>query len=86
MYENINEQVQVIAIFGDEYKKIRPFKMQWHDKDYLISEVGYLRKQKEGKATWHVFSVTDGANFFELMFNSESLVWMLGRVSDNESH
>lgn len=86
MYENINEQVSVIAIFGQDYKKIRPFKMRWRDKDYFITKVGYIHKYKQGKAMWHVFSATDGTNFFELSFNSESLVWMLGRVSDNEAH
>lgn len=85
MYESIDEPVSVIAIFGKGYQSIRPFKMQWHDKDYLIRQVGYVHKYKEGVTMWHVFSVTDGINFFELKFNSEELKWILGRVSNNEA-
>ena len=86
MYENIDEPISVIAIFGKDYKKVRPFKMEWKDKEYLITKVGYVHKYKEGQIMWHVFSATDGTNFFELKYNSEGLHWMLGRVSDNEAH
>ena len=86
MYENINQQVQVIAIFGLEYKKVRPFKMEWHGREFLIKEVTYTRKYKEGQTIWHVFSGTDGISFFELKYDSYGLKWILGRVSDNDAH
>ena len=60
--------------------------MEWKGREYLIQQVTYIRKYKEGRSIWHVFSATDGTSFFELQFDSESLKWMLGRVSDNETH
>jgi hypothetical protein len=85
MYENVNERISVIAIFGTTYKDVRPFKIRWHNRDVLITKVGYHHKYKEGNSTIHVFSATDGANFFELKYDSANLSWLLGRVADNEA-
>ena len=86
MYERINERISVVAVFGDTYKDVRPFKIKWHGREHLITKVGYVHKYKEGKTLFHAFSATDGVNFFELLFNSDELSWLIGRVSDNEAH
>lgn len=85
MYEHIGERVAVLVLFGKQYKEVRPFKLKWHDKEYQISHVDYHHKYKDGNSLIHVFSATDGTNFFELKYNSEDLSWMLGNVSDNEA-
>ena len=86
MYENINEQVSVLVVFGKDSHKVRPFRIKWGDRTFEITEVGYQYKYKEGTSIIHVFSATDGTNFFELKYDSEDLKWMLGRISDNEAH
>lgn len=85
MYEKINERVAVVAVFGDTYQDVRPFKIRWNGRDYVIKQVGYVHKYKEGKAVLHAFSATDGVNFFELVFNAEELSWLLGKVSDGHT-
>ena len=84
MYEDINEQVSVLVVFGQGDRKVRPFRIRWGDRTFEITEVGYQYKYKEGQSVIHVFSATDGTNFFELKYDSEDLKWMLGRVADNE--
>ena len=86
MYENINERISVVAIFGDTYQSVRPFKLRWKSKDYVIKKVGYQHKFKEGQNIIHVFSATDGINFFELKFNANELSWLIGRVGNNEAN
>ena len=86
MYENINEPVSVVAIFGTGPKKVQPWKFKWHDKEYLITHVDYRYKYKQGESLVYVFSVTDGTAYFELHYDSRDVKWLLGRVSDNEAN
>lgn len=85
MYERINQRISVVALFGDTYQDVRPFKIKWNGRVYVISQIGYVHKYKEGKTLFHVFSATDGVNFFELLFNTDELSWLIGRVADNEA-
>ena len=85
MYENINEQVSVLVVFGQGPHKVRPFRVRWHDKDYTITHVDYQYKYRAGRSMIHVFSATDGTIYFELQYDSENLKWILGRVSDGEA-
>lgn len=85
MYERINERISVVAVFGDTYQDVRPSKLKWKGREFIVKKVGYVHKYKEGKAILHVFSATDGVNFFELVFNAEELSWLIGRVADNET-
>ena len=86
MYENINEKVDVIAIFGKGFQDVKPFKLTWHGRQHIISEIGYKHKTREGNKVIHVFSCTDGHNFFELRFNAEDLKWILSRVWDGQTN
>lgn len=86
MYENIDEQVAVIASFGAGPRKIRPWKFKWQGKEYVITHVDYTYKYMKGQSLIYVFDATDGTNFFELHYDSANTKWLLGRVSDNEAH
>ncbi len=86
MYEHINERISVVAIFGNTYNDVRPFKIKWHEREYLITKVSYVHKYKEGKTLYHAFSATDGVNYFELLFDPQELSWLIGRVSNNEAN
>ncbi|MDN5275866.1 MAG: hypothetical protein JWN33_515 [Candidatus Saccharibacteria bacterium] len=86
MYERINQRVSVVAIFGDTYKDVRPFRIKWNGREHTITKIGYVHKLKEGKALLHVFSATDGVNFFELIFNTDDLSWVIGRIADGEAN
>ena len=86
-YENVDEQVAVLIGFDPSKKPmIQPFKIRWHNKDYVITKVAHYYRYKAGRAIMHVVTVTDGTNFFELQCESETLVWKLNRVGDNETH
>ena len=85
MYETINEKIDVIAIFGTGFHDARPFKLKWGGKEHIITKIGYKHKVREGRKVIHVFSVTDGVQFFELRFDASDLQWILGRVWDGET-
>lgn len=86
MYERLNQRIAVAVLFGAAHKDVRPYKIKWNGREYVIQKIGYVHKYQEGRTVYHVFSATDGVNFFELVFNTDDLSWLLGRVGDNESH
>lgn len=85
MYETINEKIEVAAVFGRGFKDVRPFKIRWHGKEYVMKKVSYQHKVKEGRKIIHVFSCSDESNFFELRFDATDLQWILGRTWDGET-
>ena len=86
-YETIDEQVAVLVGFDPDGKPtIRPFKLKWHDREYIITKVAQYTRSKEGEKIIHSFHVTDGTNYFQLQCESTHLVWKLARLGDNETH
>lgn len=86
MYEIVNQPIDMIAIFGKEFNDIKPFKFKWNNKDFIVTKIGYKHKVREGRKIVHVFSVTDGTNFFELRFDADDVAWKLGRTWDGEAN
>lgn len=85
MYETINEPIDMIAIFGKGYQDIKPYKFRWGAKEFVVTKIGYMHKVKDGKKVIHIFSATDGTNFFELRFDAEDVSWLLGRTWDGNA-
>lgn len=61
-------------------KKIKPVWFVWRGRQYRIKEVTYTWTNKEGRATVHYFSVTDGQDLYEIAYNTETMVWKLVAV------
>ncbi len=80
MITEIDEPIKVGVVFGANCiggKKIKPVWFIWKEKQYHIKEVTYTWTNKEGSASVHYFSVTDGQNLYEIAYNTETMVWML---------
>ncbi len=82
MAEDINESVSVALWSNHTTKKILPYSLYWHGIRYRITTVGFHHTLREGRVLTHIFSVTDGINFFKLKFNTETLLWKLLEVAD----
>jgi hypothetical protein len=76
MMRNIREDVRVAVIFGPG-NSIRPVWFDWRRRKYEVREVTYTWQEREGETTLLRFAVSDGANLFELTFNSVSRIWSL---------
>jgi hypothetical protein len=80
MITEINEPVKVGAIFGDNKTKLKPVWFIWSGRKYDIKEITYIWTEKVRKANIHHFTVSDGANLFDISYSTDSLVWMLHSV------
>lgn len=80
MPEAINEPVSVALWSNHVSRKIMPYSLYWHGRQYQIKNVGLHHMYRQGRVLIHVFSVTDGINFFRLEMNAETLEWHLLEV------
>lgn len=79
MVETIGEPVEVFALFRNGY--LSPWAFLWSGRRYIIREVTGSWSDYEGVAKRFYFSVlTDGANLYELVFNSRTMMWCLAGV------
>ncbi|MBU1326971.1 hypothetical protein KKB64_05525 [Patescibacteria group bacterium] len=84
MSVSLNESVSV-ALVTDCFKKtVLPSLLYWRGRRLVIRKVGLHHTYRSGATLIHVFSVTDGANFYRLEFNTESLEWKLVEIDSNE--
>jgi len=71
---HIGKNVSVLASFT---AGIRPIKFKWSGRLITVQEITYTWRSREGQASVHHFSVTDGTSLYELSFHTQSLVWRL---------
>lgn len=78
MYEEINEPVQVAAIFKNG--NLQPVKFLWKGREFLVRVVNLSYSQYEGRSKVYYFAVSDNNNYFKLRFNTDDFNWMLSET------
>lgn len=82
--EKLREKIRVAVIFGPG-DRMRPVWFDWGNRKYAVKEVAYSWRESLGDAICIRFSVTDGANLFELTYNTAKLLWLLTGVKPGVS-
>jgi len=80
MMSDVNEPIEVGAIFGRDKKLIKPVWFIWEREKYFIKEITYIWKSSEGRADLYHFSVTDGENLYHISYSMERMIWRLCNV------
>ena len=78
--EYVGERISVMAAFFTEGKKFKPLKFKWSTRVISVENITYSWTDRIGHDKIYHFSVTDGRTFYELSFNSGSLLWFLEKV------
>lgn len=78
MYEEINESVQVAALF--KHGELVPLKFLWKGREFLVRVVNLSYSRYEGRAKVYYFAVSDNNNYFKLRFNSDDFNWVLSET------
>lgn len=79
MPEQIQEPIIVAAVFGKN-PQLKPVWFVWRGQKYKILKVTYSWADNEGRTKRYHFAVSDGANVYELCYDSERLIWQLVAV------
>lgn len=74
----INENIRVGVAFDNQ--KVFPVWFRWRNRYYKVRAVSFTWNSSQGFEKLHHYSVTDGANTYELCFNAHTLQWTLGKV------
>ncbi len=83
MAEIIDQSVSVSLISDAKLKKVYPYFFKWQNRIYKISKIGLHHTTRVGQTLFHIFSVSDGENFFRLSFNTETLFWKLEEIEND---
>jgi hypothetical protein len=82
-HHRLSENVKVYAIYietGDRkfpHDKLRPVMFIWRNREYRVQDVTYVWRETLGQAEVYHFTVSDGANVFELSYNAKALDWTI---------
>lgn len=76
----IDEQVSVNFLNNSPGHTATPTAIYWRGRQYVITKTGLHHTVRVGRTLFHIFSVTDGANFFRLQLNTETLRWTLMEI------
>lgn len=80
----LNEQVKVVAVFGEGLNPCRPLKFRRNNgQEITVTEIGLRHPSMQGKRMLHIFDVTDGMADYRLELDAERLVWRLTREADH---
>jgi len=78
--KELDQIIKVGAVFRGG-SDIRPTWFIWEGRKYAVKEVNYVWMDRIGREKVHCFSVTDGANNYEISFNAERAIWKLNKIS-----
>ena len=74
----IDEPIRVAAAF--DARRAFPMWFVWRNRRYKIERVCFTWSSNQGISRLHHYSVTDGDNTYELLFDSNTLEWTLSKV------
>ena len=79
MRESLDEDISVVTVYNADTKTIKPYKINWHGREYLLGPVDFHHTTKRGLTTIHHFSVADvdQTTYFKIAVESTNLHWKL---------
>jgi len=78
MYETINEEIKVAAVF--EKGKVKPLVFSWNGKKYKIKSINLVHNAAIGSAECLFFSVSTASGEYKIKYDTKNLNWTLEQV------
>jgi hypothetical protein len=86
----INESVKVYAVYNEAgnrhspHDRLKPVMFVWRNQEYRVQDVTYVWRESRGESELYHYAVSDGANVYELCYETHSFNWTLSSVSCEE--
>jgi hypothetical protein len=81
--QKLNRHIRVGAIF-ESGRAIRPVWFDWQHRKYSVTEITYRWQEQSGETKMLHFTVSDGQDLFELIYDTDRLVWILAGIEPGE--
>jgi hypothetical protein len=79
-HEGMNPPMDGRGVRQAPHKKLKPLSFTWRQRDYEIKDLTYVWHNKNGETDFYYFAVSDGANIYELVYNTKTFDWILHRI------
>ena len=76
--DELNEGIEVLAWFSKG--KVQPRIFTWKNKAYRIKNITYNWQERRGRELISFFSVSSGADLYQISFNNTTFSWKLDKV------
>jgi hypothetical protein len=86
MIQKISAPISVSSSYDHHTRQFRPQIVTWEGRDYPIIKIGLHHTYRQGRTLYHVFSVSSKDFFFKLVFNTDTLQWMLEEIADDSTN
>jgi len=86
MNQPINKEISALVTFDCDKKRVTPIKIRWGKRVHKIDKIGFHHKYKKGNTLYHVFSVCNKDLHFRLLFDTDTLIWVLQEISDGNTN
>lgn len=79
MRESLDEDISVICVYDATKKSVKPYKINWHGREYLLGPIDFHHVTTRGVVATHHFSMSDveRTTYFKIAVESENLHWKL---------
>ena len=84
MTEKVDTPISVTFNFNHYLRTVRPQKIIWDGREYLVTKIGLHHTFRRGQTLFHIFSVLAGNIFFRLELDTANLFWRLQEISDGQ--
>ena len=84
MIQKISTPISVALVYNHKKREVKPVKILWEGRSYGIKKIGLHHTVRQGRTLFHIFSVESESLFFKLVFNTDSLSWMVEEIADGE--
>jgi hypothetical protein len=81
--QQLNADIRVGAIF-ESGRAIRPVWFDWQRRKHSITEITYRWQEQSGKTKMLHFTVSDGQDLFELIYDTDRQIWILAGIEPGQ--
>lgn len=76
--DELDERIEVLALFKNG--AIYPRSFLWKNKKYSVEKITYNWQERSGKERISYFSVSTGADLYQISFNNTSYAWRMNKI------
>lgn len=80
MIVSLNEKISVCALF--DQNRIKPIWFVYKNIKFVIKQICYRWKEKEGDDVIYKFTVADDSNIYEIAYSTRATVWSLLAIDE----
>jgi len=85
MLQKLQTPTTVQCIYNHKTRIFAPHSLLWEGRQHKVTIFGYHHSYRQGKTMMHVFSVASPTLYFKILFNTDSLSWIVEEISDGEA-